>query len=119
MKIINSYFSFNDDRGEIKGIINEGEWREINYISSIKGSLRANHFHKKLRELFIIIDGSVNVSYFEVTKPDLIKSKIVTKGDVFIFEKNIFHTFEVIEDAIWINALSNKINPKNPDIHRI
>ena len=37
MKIIESYFTFKDDRGLIKGIVNEGNWQEINYVSSKKG----------------------------------------------------------------------------------
>lgn len=31
MKIINSYFRFNDDRGEIKGIIKMNDERSIKY----------------------------------------------------------------------------------------
>ena len=34
MKIIKPYFKFEDERGSIKGIINKGNWEEINYIFS-------------------------------------------------------------------------------------
>ena len=119
MKIVDSYFTHEDERGFIRGIINDGNWQEINYISSKKGVERANHYHKDLKELFIIIEGKIRITYFKVNDRNKIETKIVKKGDVFLFEKNLFHRFEVIKDAIWINVLSKKIDPKNPDIHRL
>ena len=119
MKIIESYFTFKDDRGLIKGIVNEGNWQEINYVSSKKGTERANHYHKNLKELFIIIKGEIRITYFNLETKNNIKSKIVKQGDVFLFEKNIFHRFEVLKDSVWLNVLSKKINPKKPDIYHV
>lgn len=117
MKIIKPYFNFDDERGHIKGIINQGSWEEINYVFSKKGTIRANHYHKNLKELFIILEGIINIHFFNIKTPDQIEIKTAKKGDVFLFEKEIFHRFEVMEDSIWLNVLSQKIDPNNPDIH--
>jgi len=119
MKIINPYFTHKDNRGFIRGIINDGNWQEINYVFSKKGAERANHYHKELNELFIIIDGEIRITYFHLDNRDNIESKIVKQGDVFLFKKNIFHRFEVLKDSVWLNVLSKKINPNRPDIYHL
>jgi dTDP-4-dehydrorhamnose 3,5-epimerase-like enzyme len=117
MKIIKPYFKFEDERGSIKGIINKGNWEEINYIFSKKNFKRAEHFHKKTDELFIIIDGLIRITYFPIDDLKKIKEKTVKSGDVFMLKRGIYHEFEILKDSYWFNVLSKKMNPKNPDIH--
>ena len=50
-KIIKNYFNHKDERGEIKGLVNFGSWEEINYITSIEGTVRGGHYHKNTKEL--------------------------------------------------------------------
>jgi len=40
----------------------------------------------------------------------------ITKNDVFVIEKMTYHTFEIIEESTWINALTIKMDNNNPDI---
>ena len=106
IKFIKPYFKFNDSRGSITGIIQSGTWQEINIINSKKGSRRGDHYHKKATELFIILLGKVRVHLSSKTKGIDYSSKIVfKKGDVFIVEPGVYHTFEVLENSRWINAL--------------
>jgi len=62
MKIIKSYFKSKDQRGEIVGITQKEKIKEINFVESKKGTLRGGHYHKKTRELFFIIDGTIRIS---------------------------------------------------------
>ncbi len=105
IRFINPYFSFKDDRGLITGLIQEGNWKEINVIDSKKGTRRGDHYHKKCTELFIMLSGRVKVYLQSVDEPD--RQMIITffKGDVFIVERGTYHTFEVIDNSTWINAL--------------
>lgn len=119
MKKISPYFNFKDQRGSINGILNFGNWQEINHVFSKKNTVRADHYHKETEEIFIIIEGNIQVTYFPVNNPELKKTKTVKKGDVFLFETYIYHKFEVIEDSVWYNVLSKKINADNPDIHTL
>ena len=47
--------------------------------------------------------------FFNIKTPDEIEIKTAKKGDVFLFEKEIFHRFEVMEDSIWLNVCLKKL----------
>ena len=110
-KIIENYFSFKDERGEIKGLINFDNWQEVNYITSHKGTVRGGHYHKKTREAIIILNGKIEASFDK-------EIKILNEGDVLIIEPETFHTFKMIEDSSWINLLTVRNNPDSPDIYK-
>lgn len=114
-----SYFEHQDDRGKLVGIINEGDWKESNYITSIKGTVRGNHYHKETTELFFIITGEIKVSLECVSDRSNKQEFIAKAGDIFKILPGSLHTFEVIEDSAWINFLDCKINQSAPDIHRL
>jgi dTDP-4-dehydrorhamnose 3,5-epimerase-like enzyme len=57
MKKLTPYQTFQDERGELVGLINQMHWEEFNYIESRAGSVRGNHYHKETQELFFIIEG--------------------------------------------------------------
>ena len=120
-KIISRYFKYSDDRGSIEGLINVGNWNEINYIRSQANSIRGNHYHKKYLELFIIIKGKIEVEFQKVNSEKLtgdIEKEIFLEGSVFMVNPMVNHTFHVIEDSEWINVLS-KGNSKDLDIWRL
>jgi len=123
IKILEPYFLFEDERGFLKGLINFGNWHEINLIYSQANSIRGNHYHKETEEIFIILEGKIKVTLYKVCDGVInINSKkeyIFEKEQVFLVEKNVLHIFEILEDARWINILSKKTDPKNPDFHRI
>lgn len=122
IKIIERYFKQKDDRGSLEGIINHGEWREINIITSSAGSVRGNHYHEQIAELFIILDGEITVVSQEVLDGNLvgdIAESNMTTGDVFLVEPFTNHIFYVRKDSRWINVLSRAITKSDPDIQRI
>jgi len=116
MKILSAYKNFADKRGVLKGIINSGEWHELNYIETFAGKMRGNHYHKTTRELFFIISGDIEVS---ISPIDRKKTEVYHfhKGDIFIVEPLEIHAFICKTDAQWINLLSAKIDKKNPDLY--
>jgi len=122
IKLISPYFNYTDERGSITGIINSGEWRELNIIRSDSGIIRGNHYHQKTRELFVILDGEIeihiqNVEYNKLSGETEIFS--VKAGDVFIVEPMINHTFIPKKPSRWINALSISMGSNDQDIHRV
>ena len=118
MKILPSYLSFNDKRGMFKGIVNSGDWQELNFIETVGGETRGNHYHKKTRELFFIIAGDIEVS-IRGASADSAEVYSFRKGDAFIVEPFEIHTFRCKTDAQWINMLSLKIDAKEPDIYQV
>lgn len=122
VKHIGRYFKYSDERGTFEGLVNFGEWREINLITSDSGVKRGDHYHKETIELFIILEGEIKVNLRMVKDGKLIgntKELFLKAGDVFVIEPYVNHTFFVIKDGKWINVLSKTIDPKQPDIHRI
>ena len=115
-----NYFTKEDARGKMIGLVNEGNWKELNFFSTKPNQKRGNHYHKKTDELFIILKGRIKVELNSVSDSGKLigdtKSIIITKGDVFIIPKMIFHSFDIIEESNWINGLSLKMNNKAPDI---
>ena len=122
IKRIDSYFYHEDERGSLKGLVNFGTWKEMNMITTVSGTTRGNHFHRQTTELFIILDGKIKVQCQKVNSDQLegeVVEEVFEKGDVFLIEPMTMHTFDVLEDARWINALDLPIDPKSPDLHRL
>lgn len=101
----------NDNRGKILGIT-QNTWNEINYIESIKDSVRGEHYHKETLEAFYIISGKIKVELINI-KNNVKEEFIATNGEIFIIEPNELHTFTALEDSSWINMLSK--NMKNSE----
>ncbi|MBS4759498.1 MAG: cupin domain-containing protein [Clostridium sp.] len=114
-KVLESYFCHKDERGSIKGIINSGNWQEINYITSKKGCIRGGHYHKKTTELFYILKGSIKAVFEKEEQKQECKFSC---GDIFLIEPETFHTFEMLEDSEWINMLSIRMDNNSPDIYK-
>jgi len=120
LKFVDNYFIHEDDRGSIKGLVNFGNWKELNLIESKAGCIRGNHYHKTTTELFLILKGEIKIQTQQVINGQLegkVEENIVTKGKVFLIEPFINHTFIILKDSKWINVLSD--SKSSEDIHRI
>lgn len=121
LQFVNRYFVHTDERGSIQGLINQGMWRELNLITSDTDIVRGNHYHKKTRELFIILEGNIEVRTQAVNKGKLVGNLSVHQvkaGDVFWVEPMTNHTFTPHEPSKWINALSEPVDKEHPDFYR-
>ena len=122
LQFVNRYFVHNDERGSIQGLINQGNWRELNFIISDAGVVRGNHYHKKTQELFIILEGEIEVRTQAVREGKLVGDLSVHQvkaGDVFWVEPMTNHIFTPHKSSKWINALSEPVDNEHPDFYRI
>ena len=123
IKHYSNYFKKEDSRGKIIGLIDQGNWKELNYFSTEPGQVRGNHYHKKTDELFIILKGKLRIQLTRVSVNGELegesKSFTVKQGDVFVIPKMVYHVFNIIEKSEWINGLSLKMDIKFPDIQTI
>ena len=123
---LNKKHSFEDSIKTIgahsKELVNFGKWEELNIVSSNEGTIRGNHYHKETVELFIILEGEIKVVTQKVINQRLDKNaseNIVKKGDIFLIDPMINHTFYINKKSRWMNLLSKRMNPHNPDINKV
>jgi dTDP-4-dehydrorhamnose 3,5-epimerase-like enzyme len=118
--ILPRYFEHSDARGSILGLINIGNWREMNLISSDADTVRGRHYHKSTLECFVILSGRIRVSFRRPNSDGTWEeaSSDFVAGDVFIVEPLVEHTFYIQEMAQWINLLSQPVNSKILDFHK-
>jgi len=123
IKFYSNYFKKEDSRGTILGLIDEGNWKELNYFSTEPNQIRGNHYHKKTDELFIILKGKLEIKLTRVSINDQLEGESelfsIKQGDVFVIPKMVYHVFNIVEKSEWINALSLKMDIKFPDIQTI
>lgn len=116
---IKSYFGHKDSRGEVTGLINTGEWRELNLVTTHQGQVRGNHYHKTTTEAFIVLSGEIRVDLRRPLGDNWETSTHTFQGgDVFIIESGVEHTFFATQDSTWINMLDNPMDETNPDFHK-
>jgi dTDP-4-dehydrorhamnose 3,5-epimerase-like enzyme len=103
VEFIKPEFSFIDERGTLNQLVSSG-WKQINIVTSSKGVIRGNHYHKNNNEAFYIIKGVFKLILEQDNKKEVYNIK---EGDFFIIKPYVCHTFEYIEDTILI-ALYDK-----------
>ena len=117
MENLKLYTISRDERGIFYGITNKYTWGEINYIETLNGVTRGNHYHKSTRELFYIIKGRIRIRIYNIFTKDKIEFEALP-GMVFIVDPYEVHTFETLEDSTWMNMLSHRHDENNPDMFK-
>ena len=74
--------NFKDKRGWLKKII-DGNFSSCIEIYSKKGTIRANHYHKKDKHFIYIISGEILYFYKNRKKNSKIKFNLMKKNDLF------------------------------------
>jgi len=115
MTILEPYRQFSDSRGRMRGVIDSGQWEEINYVETAAGCTRGGHYHRDTRELFLLISGTVTV---RVRPANALKTEEhrLTAGSIFVVEPGEAHWFDTLTPCTWINVLSKRLDQKAPDI---
>ena len=116
MKKINTKIIHEDSRGKIESIVKDFEWKEINKISSKKGTERGGHYHKNTHELIFLIKGSIAIQSKNIESGDEKKLELKS-GEGVLIEPLETHKLKVLEDAEWITMLTMVFDENDPDIH--
>ncbi len=93
---------FSDLRGEIQPLVNGG-FESAQRISCLKGSVRANHYHKKDWHYCFMVKGSMRY-YTRAIDADIEATwTLVTAGQVVFTPAMEVHAMEFLEDSVFIN----------------
>ncbi|MFH1827145.1 MAG: cupin domain-containing protein [bacterium] len=107
---------FKDYRGFITRIINEPKIgiQAILLITQKKGTIRANHYHKKDSHWVYCLSGKFR--YYEKNpkkKQSKIQSVIIKPGDIVYSKPGIAHAMKALEDTIFLAITTEKRQQKS------
>ncbi len=97
---------FIDSRGKISNYELTEPINLIGYIESIKGSMRANHYHPVQEQKVLLIKGqfiSLYKSLLEKNAPKI--THVVNEGDSVVTKPNVAHTMVFTKDSIFLNLV--------------
>ncbi len=89
--------SFSDDRGDIIDILKQSAVEYATLITSRKGAVRANHYHKETFQYVYLVSGRMRVV---AQMPGERPSEVVLEaGDLIVNVPLERHAFEALEDS--------------------
>lgn len=93
-----------DERGEMSYLLEDSiSITSVLYITCKKGSIRANHYHKKDTHYSYILEGSMEYAYKDVKDKNAKKhTVIVSKGEIVRTPPMTIHAMKFMEDSIFI-----------------
>lgn len=98
-------FIFNNEAGSLCQLVHDG-YKQVNFITSVKGSKRGGHYHKNSKECFFVAQGSFKLI---VSKDDIVEEYEMQKGEMFLIPEYTFHSFEYHEDTILVGMYDKRI----------
>lgn len=94
--------AFVDGRGEIINVF-EGTIGHVAYITSTKGSVRANHYHKKDIQYMYLVSGAYESHCCPVDDPSHKQILKVKAGDIVRTPPLVAHAQKFTEDSVFLS----------------
>lgn len=113
MKIVRKVEPFHiDERGLMSYILDhEAIITGTLLITSKKGSVRANHYHKKDSHYVYLLEGKMEYTYQGVRSKKK-QSVIINKGEVVYSPPMIMHAMRFLEDSVFLALTTESRNRK-------
>ena len=95
-----------DKRGKISNYELTEPINLIGYIESVKGSMRANHYHPVQEQKVLLVKGqfiSVYKNLLDKNAPKVIH--VINEGDCVVTKPNVAHTMVFTKDSIFLNLV--------------
>jgi len=100
MKVTHPPYNHKDDRGEITDILVKEEIDFVTIITSVKGAVRGNHYHKETVQYVYILEGRMKLL---VRTPDQPTTAIILeKGDLAFTDVLEEHAMIALEDSAFM-----------------
>ena len=90
--------AFEDSRGIILDILQHTPVDSVTIITCVKGSIRANHYHKESIQYSYVLSGKI-LAYTQL--PDkLLESQILVEGDILESPPLERHALHAVENSV-------------------
>ena len=97
MKVVKISPAFSDARGDIIDILKNSVVEYATLITSKRGAIRANHFHKETFQYVYMLEGRMRV--VSQMPGEAIEEVVLEKGDLIVNVPLERHAFEAIDDC--------------------
>ena len=105
---------FIDRRGKISNYELTEPINLVGYIESIKGSVRANHYHPIQEQKCLLIKGQYISVYKDLLDQNSQKiTHVVNEGDLIVTKPNVAHAMVFTKDSIFLNLVKGEREHKN------
>jgi len=91
-------FDYGDERGNLTQLCRSG-YTQINVITSVGGSFRGGHYHKKCSEAFFVAKGCFDLL---VSKDGFEEKYTFCEKDMFLIPPFVAHSFIFIKDTVLV-----------------
>lgn len=98
MNLIIPKCNFSDERGEITDILTHELIDAVTMISSVKGTVRANHYHKDTTQWNYVLEGSVEI--ITQMKEGPVQKNVLSKGAMACTLPMESHAIVALEDSL-------------------
>jgi len=102
MKISHKEINFEDERGTITDIFVKDPQDHGTIITSKKGAVRGNHYHKVTKQSDFVLSGKLKVLTQKVGETEITELE-VGPNSFISHEPNEAHTYIAIEDTVFIS----------------
>ena len=99
MKILRLKPNFKDKRGLIMDVLTVPV-DAVTMITSKKGAVRGNHYHKKTTQWTFVVSGSLRFYTLKNGKPF---SRVLKAGDLVESKPGELHTFKAVTDCTFLS----------------
>lgn len=106
---------YKDKRGEMTYLLDGTiKINSVLLITSKKGSIRANHYHKKDSHSVYMLKGKMECFYRDLNKKNTVRKSIMVKaGDVVYTPPMEEHAMKFLEDSAFLALTTEKRSQKS------
>lgn len=97
MEVVNKKSVFEDERGQITDILENEIIEYVTIISSKKGTIRGDHYHKESVQYIFVLNGSLK--FLTQMPGEEIKTTLLKPGDLVLNPPMEKHALIAIEDS--------------------
>jgi len=98
IKMLQPDFIHGDERGSLTQLCRSG-YAQINVVTSLRGSFRGGHYHKKCSEVFFVAKGSFDLL---VSKDGFEEKYAFCDNDMFLVPPFVVHSLSFTNDTVLV-----------------
>lgn len=103
MKFEHKPVNFEDDRGTIRDIFPREPKDTCTIITSKKGAVRGNHYHKESTQYTYVVSGQLSMYHKDLNNPNAkVEKTIMREGDLMTHGHNEAHALVADEDTVFL-----------------